>query len=86
LRNHVRQWSSVGIRKRAGGIAYQLPILPVGTAGARRVWPPLTLRLRSGLVAVEIGPPIPVAGLTLADRDYVCRLHGCDDARSGSAR
>jgi 1-acyl-sn-glycerol-3-phosphate acyltransferase len=50
-------------------IAYQLPILPVGTAGARRVWPPLTLRLRSGLVAVEIGPPIPVAGLTLADRD-----------------
>jgi 1-acyl-sn-glycerol-3-phosphate acyltransferase len=50
-------------------IAYQLPILPVGTAGTRRVWPPLTLRLRSGAVVVEIGPPIPVAGLTLDDRD-----------------
>jgi 1-acyl-sn-glycerol-3-phosphate acyltransferase len=50
-------------------ITYQLPILPVGTAGTRRVWPPLTLRLRSGLVVVEIGPPIPVAGLTLDDRD-----------------
>jgi 1-acyl-sn-glycerol-3-phosphate acyltransferase len=50
-------------------IAYQLPILPVGTAGTRRVWPPLTLRMRSGPVAVEIGPPIPVAGLALEDRD-----------------
>jgi 1-acyl-sn-glycerol-3-phosphate acyltransferase len=50
-------------------IAYQLPILPVGTAGTRRVWPPLTLWLRSGPVVVEIGPPIPVAGLTLDDRD-----------------
>jgi 1-acyl-sn-glycerol-3-phosphate acyltransferase len=50
-------------------IAYQLPILPVGTAGTRRVWPPLTLRLQGGPVVVEIGPPIPVAGLTLDDRD-----------------
>jgi 1-acyl-sn-glycerol-3-phosphate acyltransferase len=50
-------------------IAYQLPLLPVGTAGTRRVWPPLTLRLRSGPVVVEIGSPIPVAGLTLDDRD-----------------
>lgn len=50
-------------------IAYQLPILPVGTAGTRRVWPPLTLRLRSGPVIVEIGPPMPVAELTLDDRD-----------------
>jgi 1-acyl-sn-glycerol-3-phosphate acyltransferase len=49
-------------------IAYRL-ILPVGTAGTRRVWPPLTLRLRSGPVVVEIGPPIPVAGLTLDDRN-----------------
>jgi 1-acyl-sn-glycerol-3-phosphate acyltransferase len=50
-------------------IAHQLPILPVGTAGTRRVWPPLTLRLQSGPVVVEIGRPIPVAGLTLDDRD-----------------
>jgi 1-acyl-sn-glycerol-3-phosphate acyltransferase len=60
-----------GFRKGAfvTAIAYQLPILPVGTAGTRRVWPPLTLRLRSGPVVVEIGLPIPVAGLTLDDRD-----------------
>jgi len=50
-------------------IAYQLPILPVGTAGTRRLWPPLTLRMRSGPIVVEIGPPIPVAGLTFDDRD-----------------
>jgi 1-acyl-sn-glycerol-3-phosphate acyltransferase len=50
-------------------IAYQLPILPVGTAGTRRIWTPLTLGLRSGHVVVEIGPPIPVAGLTRDDRD-----------------
>jgi 1-acyl-sn-glycerol-3-phosphate acyltransferase len=49
-------------------IGDQLPVLPVGTAGTRRIWPPLTLRLRSGPVTVEIGPPIPVAGLTLDDR------------------
>jgi 1-acyl-sn-glycerol-3-phosphate acyltransferase len=50
-------------------ITHQLPILPVGTAGTRRVWPPLTLRLRSGPVMVEIGAPLPVVGLTHADRD-----------------
>jgi 1-acyl-sn-glycerol-3-phosphate acyltransferase len=50
-------------------IAYQLPILPVGTAGTRRIWPPLTLRVCSGPVTVEIGSPIPVAGLRLDDRD-----------------
>ena len=50
-------------------IAYQLPILPVGTAGTRRLWPPLTLRMQSGPAVVEIGPPIPVTGLTLDDRD-----------------
>jgi 1-acyl-sn-glycerol-3-phosphate acyltransferase len=50
-------------------IAYGLPILPVGTAGTRRLWPPLALRMRSGPVVVAVGPPIPVGGLTLADRD-----------------
>lgn len=50
-------------------IAYGLPILPVATAGTRRLWPPLTVRMRSGPVVVEIGRPIQVAGLTLADRD-----------------
>jgi 1-acyl-sn-glycerol-3-phosphate acyltransferase len=50
-------------------VAYQLPILPVATAGTRRLWPPLTLWMRSGRVTVEVGAPIPVAGLTLDDRD-----------------
>ncbi len=50
-------------------IAYGLPVLPVGTAGTYRVWRPLTLRIRSGPVVVEIGTPIPVTGLTTADRD-----------------
>jgi 1-acyl-sn-glycerol-3-phosphate acyltransferase len=50
-------------------IAYGLPVLPVATAGTRRLWPPLTLRMRSGPVVVEIGRPIPVDGLTLDDRD-----------------
>lgn len=53
----------------ATAIAHQLPILPVGTAGTRRIWPPLTLRVRSGPAVVAIGAPIPVAGLTLDDRD-----------------
>jgi 1-acyl-sn-glycerol-3-phosphate acyltransferase len=55
----------------ATAIAYQLPILPVGTAGTRRLWPPLTVRMRSGPVVLEVGPPIPVEGLTLDDRDRV---------------
>jgi 1-acyl-sn-glycerol-3-phosphate acyltransferase len=53
----------------ATAIAYGLPILPVGTAGTRRIWPPDTLRIRSGLVTVEVGRPLPVEGLTLAERD-----------------
>lgn len=53
----------------ATAIAYQLPVLPVGTAGTRRIWPPLTLRLRRSPVVVKVGAPIPVAGLTFADRD-----------------
>ncbi len=52
-------------------IAYQLPILPAGTAGTRRVWPPLTVRMRSGPVVVDIGPPIAVAGLTRDDREWL---------------
>jgi 1-acyl-sn-glycerol-3-phosphate acyltransferase len=50
-------------------VSWGLPVLPVGIAGTRRVWPPLSLRLRSGPVVLEVGAPIPVDGLTLADRD-----------------
>jgi 1-acyl-sn-glycerol-3-phosphate acyltransferase len=70
-----------GSRSRDGGlhpfkkgafvtaIAYQLPILPIGHAGCRRIWPPLTLRLRSGPVVVEVGPPIAAEHLGYEDRD-----------------
>ncbi len=46
-----------------------LPILPVATAGTFRLWTPDTVRIRKGSVVVEVGPPIPVEGLSLEDRD-----------------
>jgi len=53
-------------------ITYGLPVMPVGTAGSRRLWPPGTLRVRSGPAVVEVGAPLPVTGLTLTDRDRLC--------------
>jgi 1-acyl-sn-glycerol-3-phosphate acyltransferase len=50
-------------------ISWGLPVLPVGIAGTRRIWAPGSLRLRSGPVVLEVGAPISVDGLTLADRD-----------------
>jgi 1-acyl-sn-glycerol-3-phosphate acyltransferase len=50
-------------------IAYRLPILPIGHAGCRRIWPPRSLPLRSGPVVVEVGQPIPVEHLSYDDRD-----------------
>jgi 1-acyl-sn-glycerol-3-phosphate acyltransferase len=49
-----------------------LPILPIGTAGSRRIWPPGSLRVRSGPVVVEIGSPLPVDGYTPEDRNRLC--------------
>jgi 1-acyl-sn-glycerol-3-phosphate acyltransferase len=50
-------------------IASGLPILPVATAGTFRIWPPVTIQLRRGPVAVQVGAPIDVAGLGFDDRD-----------------
>ncbi|HLK10645.1 MAG TPA: lysophospholipid acyltransferase family protein [Candidatus Binatia bacterium] len=50
-------------------ISWGLPVLPVGTAGTRRIWRPLTMRLRRGPAVLEVGTPIAVEGLALADRD-----------------
>jgi 1-acyl-sn-glycerol-3-phosphate acyltransferase len=47
----------------ATALSHGLPILPVATAGTIPIWPPGSLRIRSGPVAIEIGAPIPVAGL-----------------------
>jgi len=50
-------------------IASGLPILPVATAGTYRIWPPVTVQLRRGPVAVCVGEPIDVLGLGFDDRD-----------------
>jgi 1-acyl-sn-glycerol-3-phosphate acyltransferase len=52
----------------ATALSYELPILPVGVAGTRPIWPKGSLRLRRGTVAIEVGPPISIEGLTYADR------------------
>ena len=49
-----------------------LPILPVATAGTFPLWTPDTLRIRKGGVVLEVGPPIPVEGLSLEDRERLC--------------
>lgn len=46
-----------------------LPILPVALAGTFHCFPPARALLRSGGVAVEVGAPIPTAGLGVDDRD-----------------
>lgn len=52
----------------ATAIAYGLPVLPVGMAGAGRIWPPDSLTIRRGTVALEVGEPIPIDGLGHEDR------------------
>ena len=49
-----------------------LPILPVATAGTFPLWTPDTLRIRRGRVVLEVGPPIPVQGLSLEARSRLC--------------
>jgi 1-acyl-sn-glycerol-3-phosphate acyltransferase len=49
-------------------IGFGLPILPVAIAGARSIWPKGKLRLRRGTVAIEVGEPISIEGLTIDDR------------------
>jgi len=52
----------------ATAIEYQLPILPCAIAGSHASWPKGTLRLRRGIVVIEVGAPIPIESLTLLDR------------------
>ncbi len=52
----------------ATALTHRLPILPVAVAGSRRLWPPGALRIHAGPVAIEVGAPIPIDGLELADR------------------
>ena len=56
----------------ATALGYGLPILPIGLAGTRPIWETGILRLRRGTVAIEVGEPIPVEGLSAADRKLLC--------------
>ena len=50
------------------------PLLPVGIAGTRRALPRGTLAISPGPIAMAIGRPIGVAGLSARDRNEVTRL------------
>ncbi len=53
----------------ATAISYGLPILPVGIAGTRAIWPPNRVRVRKGRAVLEIGEPILVDGVALGERE-----------------
>lgn len=48
-------------------------IVPVAIRGSRAVMPRGGALIRAGTVSVEVGEPIPTAGLTVADRDALIR-------------
>lgn len=52
----------------ATALEWRLPVLPVAIAGTYPIWPKGTLRLRRGPVALEIGEPMRVEGLSFDDR------------------
>jgi len=52
----------------ATALGHRLPVLPVGIAGTRPIWPKGILRVRRGSVAIEVGDPIAVDGLGHDDR------------------
>jgi len=50
-------------------ITAQVPVVPVYVHGTYRIMPKGSLRLRPMPIRIEIGDPIPTAGLGLAERD-----------------
>jgi 1-acyl-sn-glycerol-3-phosphate acyltransferase len=50
-----------------------IPIVPVSIEGARRVLPADGFRVRPGAIRIDVGAPIPTAGLTVGDRDALMR-------------
>ena len=52
-------------------------IVPVAIRGSRAVMPRGAALIRAGTVSVEVGAPIPTAGLTVADRDaLIAKVRG----------
>lgn len=63
-----------GLREFKEGAAYiaikaGVPIVPVAIIGMREKLPMHSYNLRSGLVIVRVGDPIPTVGMTIKDRD-----------------
>ena len=52
----------------ATALGYELPVLPIALAGPFVMWPKGKLRVYPVSVAIEVGEPIPVEGVGLADR------------------
>jgi 1-acyl-sn-glycerol-3-phosphate acyltransferase len=50
-----------------------VPVIPVGIAGSRAIMPKGSFRIRPGEIRVRVGDPLPVEGLTMADRDELVR-------------
>lgn len=48
-----------------------VPVLPVGISGSRAVMAKGSFRIQPGEIRVRVGEPIPVEGLTTADRDQL---------------
>ncbi|MEP6653522.1 MAG: lysophospholipid acyltransferase family protein [Myxococcales bacterium] len=68
-------------------ISAGVPIVPVGIRGAHEVMPRGSLILRRGPVTIEVGAPIPTAGLSLADRTALLeRVRGEVARMSGQAK
>jgi 1-acyl-sn-glycerol-3-phosphate acyltransferase len=70
-----------GLREFKEGAAYiaikaGVPVVPLAIVGMRDLLPLGSIHIRSGEVVVRVGPPIPTAGLKLADRERLTeQLH-----------
>ena len=49
----------------------EAPVVPIGLHGSRAIMAKGSMRVRSGTVRVRFGEPLPVSGLTHADRDVL---------------
>jgi 1-acyl-sn-glycerol-3-phosphate acyltransferase len=73
--------SATGLRPFKEGAAYiaikaGVPVVPVAIVGLRELLPMGSGHIRSGRVTVQVGDPIPTAGLKLDARaDLTARLH-----------
>ena len=69
-------------------------IVPVAIRGSHAVMPRGAALIRAGTVSIEVGEPIPTAGLTAADRDAliarvrgeIARMLGETDAQTAAAQ